>query len=739
MAIVPMPDGPRVNPTVPDAKPISILEPRESKITAQSIANAQSSSNGLLKAARESYERMSDARATEAYNNVRIAVNDLLMGENGALQKKGTEVTNSKKPFVQDYYEQIEKIFEQETKGLDTYQRQLLEGRKQKYLANRRSELTQHLIQQADAVQTATAKNDINISSDAIVANPRDLSSFKDNKEQIEKSYRILGRGMPEEVIQSSIKTTLDKAILSSIEVALANNNPEEAEAIRKHYAKSGDLSAVANLGIQGKIKKGLQDKIEYVQTQTALKKAEELISEEGIKKTILPKSDGKDYDPKKFEALAKLLGQSPYRGDDKPAAIIAMYLLGEEKSKEALAVYEAKAKAWEDYSKREAQAEKDKKPFEEKPPEKLSNPFVSMLSPEQRTVYEEYMQTFYNINSGDVEYTKNYLIKSYPEIANQPKLLEELTKAFGKRHQATKMQNEAIQARQSQEIYGRICNGEKWEAIPAIEKEKLTDAQRTALKNFSERRGGKMSTDSTLYNKYMYDNELLRNTPTAELYAVADRFSERDFGTLMQLKIRLDAGDKVSNQRKRVSDIVADCLSRGGLKPSGDAVKSQTYNIMQRAVVDSIFDWMSESGNNNDRFSDENIRRKATDLLKEQFTINGMISLFDDKYWLKDVISKKKAVGEVGTFIAQGLIADGYYSPSDTDKMETLCRFLLNPKRTLPGEQMLYQRIPEADIKAINAAYKKRGYLDPPDRHTVITYHILGLVNRKDKIDALY
>ena len=261
MAIVPMPDGPRVNPTVPDAKPISILEPRESKITAQSIANAQSSSNGLLKAARESYERMSDARATEAYNNVRIAVNDLLMGENGALQKKGTEVTNSKKPFVQDYYEQIEKIFEQETKGLDTYQRQLLEGRKQKYLANRRSELTQHLIKQANEVQMGVAKDAAEIAVDTITANPRDLDSVSDARAEIEKNARIMMRGQDETVIRNAIDKTVSGALVGAITIALANNNPEEAEALRKYYHKKG-LTALDELKIQPKIKEALEKKI---------------------------------------------------------------------------------------------------------------------------------------------------------------------------------------------------------------------------------------------------------------------------------------------------------------------------------------------------------------------------------------------------------------------------------------------------------------------------------------------
>lgn len=89
MAQVPMPEGPRVNPVVPDAKPISILEPKESRITANAIGGMQNSQNILAKAANDAYNRMNEARATEAFNSIKIAVTDLMLGENGALRQEG--------------------------------------------------------------------------------------------------------------------------------------------------------------------------------------------------------------------------------------------------------------------------------------------------------------------------------------------------------------------------------------------------------------------------------------------------------------------------------------------------------------------------------------------------------------------------------------------------------------------------------------------------------------------------
>ena len=681
MAIVPMPDGPRVNPTVPDAKPISILEPRESKITAQSIANAQSSSNGLLKAARESYERMSDARATEAYNNVRIAVGDLLMGENGALTKQGTEVTNSKKPFVQDYYEQIEKIFDQETKGLDTYQKQLLEGRKQKYLANRRLELTQHLIKQADAVQVSVAKNAAEIAVDTITADPRNLDSVKDAREEIEKNARIMMRGQDESVIRSSIDKTVSTALVSAITIALANGNPEEAEALRKHYHKNG-LTAIDELKIQPKIKEALEKKIQNVKTEQAVNAVTQSLSTESILSRIMPKGNGKEFDSKKYKEVTNLVTENGLDAGTVPY----LYYLGD----------------WGVNIVNDWKAEKEKALKEgtqvPAPPnvEELRNNVTDL----QRLSIDEYYKTVNAVNSGDKDIIREQVYLANPNI--DPKTADGTIKLIHENRQRSIAIGKAQTDSQASQVLAQLKNGRRFADIPSVEMDALPDYIKEGLKEYDRRKAlNSFTTNSNLYASLAYDNDNLKKMDWAQFYSYAGYLKPEDFNNLANRKQKLEQmGDKELNDlTKGVATQVDYALSRLGIKAAGET-KKRIYSTMKRTIVDLVTDKINETPDK--KLSDAEILKTIDSALKTQILVEG--TLWDSEYTVEDLLtsttgaSKKLALDAV---VDAGLKASGYPDPRDLDRTELLVKVMINPRRIIPGVVAMYEKIPE-DIKGV-------------------------------------
>lgn len=698
MAIVPMPDGPRVNPTVPDAKPISILEPRESKITAQSIANAQSSSNGLLKAARESYERMSDARATEAYNNVRIAVNDLLMGENGALQKKGTEVTNSKKPFVQDYYEQIEKIFEQETKGLDTYQRQLLEGRKQKYLANRRAELTQHLIKQANEVQMGVAKDAAEIAVDTITANPRDLDSVSDARAEIEKNARIMMRGQDETVIRNAIDKTVSGALVGAITIALANNNPEEAEALRKHYHKKG-LTALDELKIQPKIKEALEKKIQNVRTEQAVNAVNASLTPEAIVARILPKGDGQQFDSKKYNDVATFATENGI-----PEAANILYYLGDEGKK---VVNEWKKKNEEAVKAGTA-------------PEKFNLETLQvMLKPEQKLALEDYGRVAVGMYSGDKDIIREQVLIANPNV--DPKTMEDTIKIIHENRQRDIALRKAQEGNQASQAVSQMRNGRRWKDIPDVEKNFLTDRQKEGLEEYDRRKAlNSFTTDSNLYAIYAYDNDALKSISWGDFYALAGRFTQKDFNKLAERKQALDQyGDKgIKESVKGLSGKVDFALDRIGVKAVGD-VQKRVLNSMKRIIYEFVEDKINEDPKR--VWSDEEVTRAVNEALKTELRVQGRWPITDDNYTIQDLMVKPKNLkgykSSLNAVLDAGLIANGYPDPNDLDRNELVARALLSKKKKIPGAHQMFEVMPKDKRTELIQKAREAGEIPNEDR----------------------
>lgn len=680
MAIVPMTEGPKVNPTVPDAKPISILEPKESKIAAQSIANAQASSNGLLKAARESYERMSDARATEAYNNVRIAVTDLLMGENGALTKKGTEVTDSKKPFVDDYYEKIQKIFDENTKDLDTYQKQLLEGRKQKYLANRRIELTQHLIKEADAKQKGIAKTAAEIASENIQTNPRDLDSVKESREEIAKNFRILLRGQDESVIQKSIDDTVSASLSNAIELALANNNPEEAEALRKHYHKQG-LSYLDELKLQPKIREALQKKIENANTVNAVNATKASLTPEAILARTLPKGNGKEFDAKKYKEVADIVTENGLDAN----AVPYLYLLGD----------------WGRGVINDWKAEKEKALKEGTvvpAPPSLAD-FKAMATHEQTLAVEEYARIQNGVNSGDKEIIKEQVLTANPNI--DYKTMEATVKQIHENRQQQIALYKAQSSDQASQTWAMVRNGTRWKDIPETEKAYLSKTTRAGLEEYDRRKAlNSFTTDSVLYDNLAFDNENLKRISWETFYGFAGYLKPSDFSDLLERKRKLEnMGDKELNDlHKNVSKQVDDALSRLGIEAT-TSDKKRVFGVMKRVIFESVYDAASADPTRN--WSDADIRKLVNGRIQQQFiTYSGTCKLLDKDFNIADAMTKPLDITRkftLGAILAEGLVDSGYPQPTNLDKSELLVRIAINPiTKQIPGAHRMYETMTE-------------------------------------------
>lgn len=699
MAIVPMTDGPKVNPTVPDAKPISILEPRESKIATQSIANAQASSNGLLKAARESYERMSDARATEAYNNVRIAVNDLLMGENGALTKVGTEVTDSKKPFVQDYYEQIEKIFDENTKDLDNYQKQLLEGRKQRYLANRRMDLTKHLIKQADAVQIGVAKNAAEIAVDTITANPRDLDSVKEAIEEIEKNARIMMRGQDESVIRSGIDKTVSGALVSAITVALVNNNPEEAEALRRHYHKKG-LSALDELKIQPKIKEALEKKIQAMKTEQAVNAVTQSLTTESILSRVMPKGDGKEFDAKRYQATVNLVTEN---GLDSGVAPY-LYYLGD----------------WgvnivNDWKAEKEKALKEGAPVPAPPSiEELRN----NVSDLQRLAIDEFYKTTSAINSGDKEVISEQVYLANPNI--DPKTADSTIKFIHENRQRSIAIGKAQANSQASQVFAMLRNGRRFADIPSVEMDALPDHVKEGLKEYDRRKAlNSFTTDSNLYASLAYDNEALKTLSWGDFYGLAGRFSQEDFKKLAERKQALDQyGDKgIKEAVKGLSSKVDFAIERLGVKPKGDTQK-RTLNSMKRTVYEFVEDKINEDPKR--AWTDEDVTRIVNEALKTEIRVNGIWDFTTDHYTVAHLLTEEENLhgykSSLHPVLNAGLRANGFPEPNDLDRNELVVKVLLSSRKSIPGARQMFEVIPASKRAELIQQARKEGITPTPD-----------------------
>ncbi len=737
MAQVPLAEGPRVNPVVPDAKPISILEPKESRITASAIGGMQNSQNVLSKAANDAYNRMNEARATEAFNSIKIAVTDLMLGENGALRQVGSQVVDRKKPFVEDYMEQIEKISEQYCEGLTAEQKRLNQERIRLYVTNRRTELLNHSIQQAEAYQKNVAKTTARISGEAIATNARNIDEVNEAIENIRKAVDVYQEGDAPEVRKATTEKLVSTSLVSAIELALENNQPEQAEALRLQWRGKG-LSVLDEMKMQAKIRTALKEKKTLVDTEQALAKIGRAVTDEGLMSSILPKASGKEFDAEEFKKIATLATEKGFT-DKNGMTTVAMYILGYDKCKEMTDAYDKEVEIYRqrhnEWERAKAEAVAQKKAFEQEEPVPPSLTFTNKLNPAQRAVFEEFNITKMQLHEGNEEAFIQQISRAVPELTENPKLMKKVVDGVLADIKIKRAQTQAVQGTTAQSIYSRLQNGAKWEEIPITERDRLSEGQRAGLQNYAKRSTGKMSTDATLYCDYIYNPEKLKDTPLCDLYEQAWQFSNADFARLIQVKTQLDKGAEIKDPTKGVKSIVEDLLVRSGYKPEGSSERKLAYDIMKREIIEAIVD--KQRLEPNKVWQDKDVRLCATTMLDERFETAGVL-WGKNTSRIADIVSNKSGWGELDDLLDEALKDVGYSDPKRLDRNVLVLRLLLNPSRPIIGEQTIAQKVKEKPEywRPVRNALQEMGYKDfDLDSHLIAKCFLLGELNRKDKM----
>lgn len=743
MAQVPMPEGPRVNPVVPDAKPISILEPKESRITANAIGGMQNSQNILAKAANDAYNRMNEARATEAFNSIKIAVTDLMLGENGALRQEGSQVVDRKKPFVDDYMEQIEKISENYCEGLTAPQKNLIQERVRLYANNRREELMKHSIQQADAYQNNVAKTTARLAGETIATNARNIDEVNESIESINKAVDIFMKGDAPEVRKATAEKLISSSLTTAIEFAIENDNPEQAEALRQQWRGKG-LSPIDDMKTQAKIRAALKEKKEKVDTEQITRKVDYALSDDGIRETILAQATGKTYDRKLYDAVVSLATEV---GEPNPIVECdLMYLLGEKKSREIIEQYKKDVTEYQKekqaYDEEAKKLEAEKKSNNKEPPKRpsLINKLKESLNATQKDAYEKSKRAHEGLRDANPYLIQEQILRVEPDLADNPVLLRKVIEERVDKILRDKYKQQAEQGQKAQTIYNKLKDGVKWSDISVIDKDGLDEDQLRALEGFAARKGGKVTTNPTYYRDYVYNPEALRSIPYSELYKHVNEFSQEDFAKVLNLKADVDKGVKIKDPTKGVKSVVTDLLERSGFKPEGSGKLKMTYDLMSMVLIDTVVDEMRE--NPKATWNEEAIRNRANALLNTNFKVAGVLFGENDTFLHKYMNNPRSINSDLEGLVKSALIETGYGSPTDVDVNVAVFRFLLNPSRpfasSAKAENVIANHVrTNTRIKPeIYADLEKGKYAEPYTDHLLVKAYILGQLSRKDLME---
>ena len=674
MAIVPMPDGPRVNPTVPQGEAAGLLKTGGDAVAKKAAAQAMEASNEFLRATNDAYERMSKARADAAMNDIQIQVNDLMNGEGGALRQTGTDVVERQDgPFVKHYDDEISKIIGDRIQNLDQHQRGLLTDRLKRYRADRQLELTNHMVKEAGAYQKETAKTSGSIAAETITVNPSDIRSVEENAKTYEDAY--------------------------GIKTLLANDNPEQAQAVLRHY-RGNKLTAYDVLKVQPLIRDALQKKAAAATAAQAATQTVNSLSLESVVKSRLAPATGKDFDPKDFSKATNLVSDA-----GRPEWAPAAYLLGAEKAKELVDNWTREVFDAQERGDQAAVAKLQQQ-----------NPLEEALNPQQKVALARYRNTIEAVRSGDKDTIRMQVIEANPDL--DPTTVEKVTKTiFEQRQYANRVEREERNQRAAQ-VFTNLHAGTDIEDIPAAQMEGLSDPQRAGMAEYSRRRRlNSFTTDSALFYSLAYDNEKLKNTEWADLYAMAGSFTPKDFDTLANRKVMLEQGAGTKDNSETVIKSVEDTLERQGLKPEGKTDKA-FYSRISRAIADSVIDKVNADFGKG--WDDERIRKEVVAAVQTQFTTIG--TLWNSGYKVADFLSKESFWNDKGVrdMADAALKATGYPEPKDLDRSEFLITCFLNPRRPFPGESQFINAAPVSEVQQIRQAYQASHNGAEPDQHTI-------------------
>ena len=732
MAIVPMPDGPKVSPTVQQADNISLIAPKESQAENAALADYGKATSYLSKAVDNAYERFSKAKADEAFNNIQIATEDILRGQNGALLKQGSECLSGAKPFVDDYMGQIKKVVADSAQGLDPYQKRILQRRVGNFMENRHAELTRHQIKEAQAFEVTVNKTKAEIAGRNIAIDPANIESFKRNREDIADAIYAMNPGAPKEALDKAIGDAVSKSLVTGIESFIANGDPGRAQALFAHYKGKG-ITAFDALSLQPKIRDALIKKQKEAQTQYALMATDQSVSPKGVASSTLTAHDGSEFDDKRFNTAAEQVTNV-----GRPGWVAPAYLLGEEKTKEILGEWskqaeelktkqdEARQKVAENPEDKAAQqAYRDAQAavayFEAK------DPFEGKLSLAQQTALNDYNNKLQLIDSGDKETIRQQVLFANPGI--DEKSLDKVVKTVFERRQRANKVRKLQAAQQASDLFWMLNNGVRFDDIPESKKDKLTRAQLEGLQMFDSRKatGSKFSTDTNTYCTYRYNNEALASLEWPDLYKFAGIMTPKDLNELIRRKQDIESGKLSKDDPKGVESSVDDVLKRFGYFPKSGSDK-ELYNGMKRVIVEHVEDKYRDLSP--EKWNSFDVQKTVTDFVGKKFHVPGFLYGRNEKS-IGDLLRNKNAVrDENGLYktIDAALKSTGYPDPKQVDRAAYVLDFLLNIEKTLPGEEAFIKEIPALDLMDIKKASPGA------DNHAIVRAFLTARLLKEDE-----
>lgn len=709
MAIVPMPDGPKVSPTVQQADNISLIAPKENQAENAALADYGKATSYLSKAVDNAYERFSKAKADEAFNNIQIATEDILRGQNGALLKQGSECLSGDKPFVDDYMGQIKKVVADSAQGLDPYQKRILQRRVGNFMENRHAELTRHQIKEAQAFEVTVNKTKAEIAGRNIAIDPANIESVKRNRQDIAEAIYAMNPGAPKEALDKAISDAVSKSLVTGIEAFIANGDPGRAQALFAHHKGKG-ITAFDALSLQPKIRDALKKKEKEAQTDTALAKLRLSLTPRGVASTTLVAGDGQPFSEQKFNKATEQV-----TAVGKPEWVAQAYLLGEEKTQKILADWKKEGdeivrriREAKPGSKERAEAKAEMSQFVD------MNPFDSSLSPTQSAALNNYNSKTKLINSGDKDIIREQMLFADPDIELDV-LAKAVNQEFVERQKAIRI-GKMQASQQASEVFAQLTQGIRLKDIPDTRKDKLSRKQLDGLREYDRRKAlNSFTTDTNLFCKYRYNIEALKALDWADLYGLSGYLKESDFNTLVAQKQSLEKSD-YKEDTKGIQDAVKDALVRLGYSDNKGSAGKAMYNRAFRVITEHITDQVNiDQGKGWDT---ERIRTEVNKYAANKFTKPMFLYWGTSKEKIGELFTNQNALGgddSLKKILNAGLIQAGYPEPNNLDRTELALDFLLNPDKVLPGEDEMVEAIPSQELNNI------RKQFPGADNHTIV------------------
>ena len=455
------------------------------------------------------------------------------------------------------------------------------------------------------------------------------------------------------------------------------------------------------------------------MRTEQAVNAVTQSLTTESILSRVMPKGNGKEFDPKKYKEVTDLVTEN---GLDS-GVVPYLYYLGD----------------WGTNIVNDWKAEKEKAIKEGTPVPAPPNveDLKKNVSDLQNLAIDEYYKTLNAINSGDKDIIREQVYLANPNI--DAKTAEGTIKLIHENRQRSIAIGKAQTDSQASQVLAQLKNGRRFADIPSVEMDALPEHVKSGLKEYDRRKAlNSFTTDSNLYASLAYDNDNLKKMDWAQFYSYAGYLNPEDFANLANRKQKLEQmGDKELNDlTKGLSTQVEYALSRLGVKATGDTQK-RIYNTMKRTIVDLVSDKINETPDR--KLSDEEILKTINSALEKEITVKG--TLWNSYYVVEDLLTSTTGLASkeaLDAVVDAGLKASGYPDPNNLDRTELLVRVMINPRRVIPGASVMYDKIPANRRGSIENRLRREGKIsqDPrkADRNLVVSEYLQYCVTKNEK-----